>query len=1216
NDGITAVDPNMAAENGTGSKLKIAFVAYNAGIIPVGGTTAGLPGIYLMYNCSINEQNATSAGVLAYSSNVAWRASATPTAVAFTVGSTGLLNLSLNGTPVFTNVQLPAGYVSANKSNWYHIFKARTGGVSEEHSIDNMTVRVAQIQSTPTPGQNISVMPTVAGTYTYYVTATDGACATQSTVTVVANPPAAAISAGDDVSLCDGNSVTLSASSAGLIPALRITESLWQVNAGTGPTGAGIPAWCSNWYNANGGTTADMLEITNLGAGPATSAGVSIEFWNAASTTSGSPLYSYTIPASASLMSPGGLLYFSHSGATTVNDLTNNFFTNAQNLNNTSGTAGGWVLRKNGVIIDAMAVSGYTFPAASGVTSADWSGTLPSNSGLSGSILVAPDNNTSSSWVNTSALQTASVGTLNAGLVANLPSLGTVAWSSIPAGFTGTQATSTFGPITQPTSFVVMFDNGTCQSYDTVLVTPVTTPASPVITSNRDSICISGVATYSSSGVTQGTTLMWQYYNTATSTWTNTDSTRSSYISPVITPVLGDSIIYIRLASFCSANPSYSNVDTLQIVKPFISSLVNDTVCGIGQLDLAAYGNGTMNWYQTSNSTTLLSTGNTYSTTTLSNVVYWVRASVGTCLDPAGRQPVFGIVNPAPAITTSPNVTLCENLSTTMTVSSPADTNGYYTYTWQPGNVTGNSYTVTPSATTTYTVVATSATGCGNYGAVTVTVNTRPVIATIGATNSTICQGASTSLSLTLGNSGGPQVLPAGYCAGGGSATTADEQIFAFSFGSMSNTQAETCGNNNSDYTSTIAPVTVVAGLSYPWSCTVDECDGATYFSSGLSIFIDYNRDGDWDDAGEQAYTSGGTALAPVTRTGSITIPTTVTPGWTRMRVAAMESITSPTACGTFSYGEVEDYTVNILASSGTTVWTPGNLSGNSVTVTPSATTTYTATVTSTNGCTQSGVTTVTVLPFNNPVAITPSGPTTVCQPGTVTLNAGSDDSYLWSNGETTQSITVSASGNYSVTASNTNGCSGTASQSVTVNPFVAPVINSSRSSICVGADQATLNVIGTYATYSWSDGSTTSSITVADTGTYSVTVSTAQGCSGTASFTLAGSAAPITPVILADDSVFFCWDGVSVGGSQFLIADAYGQSVSWNDPAGSTDDFVILNVGNGVGEYGYGTYNISITAQGSGGCIAADSIKFVVVANPTPSISASATAVCAGDAA
>jgi len=210
--------------------------------------------------------------------------------------------------------------------------------------------------------------------------------------------------------------------------------------------------------------------------------------------------------------------------------------------------------------------------------------------------------------------------------------------------------------------------------------------------------------------------------------------------------------------------------------------------------------------------------------------------------------------------------------------------------------------------------------------------------------------------------SAGPQVLPTGYCTGSPSTVTfADEQIFGVTFGPMSNIQTETCTTNYTNYTSTIAPITAVAGSSYPFSVITNECDGATYFSNGLSIFIDWNRDGDWADAGEQAYTTTATTQSPNTRTGTITVPATASPGLTRMRVVVQESVASPTSCPTFSYGEMEDYAINIigLGDGGTTTtwsWNPGSLAGNVVTDSPTSsvatTQTYTVTATNTAGCT------------------------------------------------------------------------------------------------------------------------------------------------------------------------------------------------------------------------------------------------------------------------
>ena len=76
-----------------------------------------------------------------------------------------------------------------------------------------------------------------------------------------------------------------------------------------------------------------------------------------------------------------------------------------------------------------------------------------------------------------------------------------------------------------------------------------------------------------------------------------------------------------------------------------------------------------------------------------------------------------------------------------------------------------------------------------------------------------------------------------------------------------------------------------------------------------------------------------------------------------------------------------------------------------------------------------------------------PSGSTTFCAGGSVDLTANpAGASYLWSNGAVTRTITVNASGNYSVTVTDGNGCSAQASQGVTVNPLPVASITPSGS--------------------------------------------------------------------------------------------------------------------------------------------------------------------------
>ncbi|MCC7244254.1 MAG: T9SS type A sorting domain-containing protein [Saprospiraceae bacterium] len=157
---------------------------------------------------------------------------------------------------------------------------------------------------------------------------------------------------------------------------------------------------------------------------------------------------------------------------------------------------------------------------------------------------------------------------------------------------------------------------------------------------------------------------------------------------------------------------------------------------------------------------------------------------------------------------------------------------------------------------------------------------------------------------------------------------------------------------------------------------------------------------------------------------------------------------------------------------------------------------TYTVTVSIAPGCTGTAQTIVTSTSFPQPV-IQSSSPSICSGSATVTLNAGSGyNAYLWSNGKTTQTIDVTQASNYQVTVTNGPGCTGSASITLTANTPATPVI-SGIMPICPGQN-LTLSA-GNFASYHWSTGSTSSSATINQPGNYTVTVSNAAGCTGTA---------------------------------------------------------------------------------------------------------------------
>ncbi|HEX6095330.1 MAG TPA: hypothetical protein VF432_03315 [Thermoanaerobaculia bacterium] len=187
---------------------------------------------------------------------------------------------------------------------------------------------------------------------------------------------------------------------------------------------------------------------------------------------------------------------------------------------------------------------------------------------------------------------------------------------------------------------------------------------------------------------------------------------------------------------------------------------------------------------------------------------------------------------------------------------------------------------------------------------------------------------------------------------------------------------------------------------------------------------------------------------------------------------------------------------VTLTASDGASyLWSTGATTQSIVVMSSGS---HTVTVTNVDGCSKtSAATNVTV---NSPPAatITASGPTTFCEGGSVTLTAAAGTSYLWSNGATTQSIVVSASGSYFVTITNASGCSGySAATNVTVHPNPAATITPSGPTTFCQGGSVTLTAPAS-ASYLWSTGATTQSIVVSAAGSYSVTVTNANGCSRT----------------------------------------------------------------------------------------------------------------------
>ena len=233
----------------------------------------------------------------------------------------------------------------------------------------------------------------------------------------------------------------------------------------------------------------------------------------------------------------------------------------------------------------------------------------------------------------------------------------------------------------------------------------------------------------------------------------------------------------------------------------------------------------------------------------------------------------------APANLTAAGTTSSStNLSWTAATDNVAVT-GYSIYNGATlvTTVTGLTYSVTGlSASTAYTFTVKAKDAAGNLS-----VASNAVAVTTSASTITYCTSTSNN--------------------------TSGEKIAKVVLGTMNNTSTGAAGYENFTSVST----NLSRGSSQ--TITITPSWTSTVYSEGYAVWIDYNKNGLFTDAGELVFSKAASKVTPAT--GTITIPATAALGVTRMRVS-MKYNGIPTSCETLSYGQVEDYNVNITASS------------------------------------------------------------------------------------------------------------------------------------------------------------------------------------------------------------------------------------------------------------------------------------------------------------
>ena len=650
--------------------------------------------------------------------------------------------------------------------------------------------------------------------------------------------------------------------------------------------------------------------------------------------------------------------------------------------------------------------------------------------------------------VNPSVTATLSSATICNGTTASLTATGGTNYV-FSTGASNTTGLLTVSP-SATTLYSVTVTNG--QGCSAVATGTVTVNPSVTATLSSATICNGTTASLTATG---GTTYL---FSTGTSNTTGLLS-----VSPSATTLYS---VTVTNGQGCSAVAT----GTVTVNPSVTATLSSATICNGTTASLTATG-GTNYLFSTgtSNTTGLLSVAP--SATTL----YSVTVTNGQGCSAVATGTVT--VNPSVTATLS-SATICNG--TTASLTATGGTN--YLFSTGTSNTTGL-LTVSPSATTLYSVTVTNGQGCSAVATGTVTVNPS-VTATLSS--ATICNGTTASLTAT----GGTNYLfstgtsnTTGLLSVSPSATT----LYSVTVTNGQGCSAVATGTVtvNPSVTATLSSATICNGTTASLTAT----GGTNYlFSTG---------------------TSNTTGLLSVSPSATTLYSVTVTNGQGCSAVATGTVTVNPSVTATLSSATICNGTTASLTATGGTNYLFSTGTSNTtglLTVSPSATTLYSVTVTNGQGCSAIATATVTVNPSVTVTLTVSSG--TVCQGTSATLTANGGTSFLWSTGASTPTISVTAGGPYSVTVSNAQGCFGVASTTITVNP--TPVLTLNSPTVCAG-QSVVLTVGGCSGTLTWATGDQTTSLTVTPLATtvYSATCVLSSGCSSTVSTTVRVNDAP-----------------------------------------------------------------------------------------------------------
>jgi gliding motility-associated-like protein len=829
----------------------------------------------------------------------------------------------------------------------------------------------------------------------------------------------------------------------------------------------------------------------------------------------------------------------------------------------------------------------------------------------------------------------------------------TYSWSpttSLSSGTSSNPTVSLTNVTTSPasTTYTVTTTLNGCTSTDAVIVTVNPQPTSPFTPSAN--MCLTGnTFSFTNNGSSgAGYTQTWNFGGAVTNT--------STAVSPTgVTYAASGTYTVTHTVTATGGCTSTTTASVTVYPMPVVTVTPSFAICaGMGTAgNLTASGASTYSWTPAtglSATTGATVTGNPATTTT-----YTVTGtSVNGC---TATATVTITVNPIPVVASTP-ITICAGTPGILTASGAST----YSWSPATGlsATTGTSVSANPPTTTTYTVTGTSVAGCSATTTVTVTVNPVPVTAVTSATvcpgqTATLTASGATTYSwtaglssttgasvtgspsvttsytvtgtssgcsstavatITIGGSITPTVNSPTICAGqtatltAGNATTyswtsgLSATTGATVTGSPSTTTSYTVTGTSGGCTGTAVATITVNPLPVITVPAIAICAGTpgTLNASGASTYS-------WTPATGLSATTGASVTANPSATTTYTVTGTSVAGCVNTTTVVVTVNPLPTIvsnpiticsgiAGTLTAGGASTYTW--AAAAGLSATTGASVSAN-----PATTTTYTITGTSAAGC----INTTSVIVTVNPLPTITVSPITICAGIAGTLTASGANTYTWSPStglSATTGATVSANPatttTYTVTGTAATGCVNTASVVVTVTPAATLSITPVNVSCFGGTNgSATVSPAGgtTPYTYSWApSGGIAATASGLTAGTYTVTVTTNNGCVSTLSTTITQP----TGMTLTMASVNATCGSANGQASVSATGGTSPYTYAWTPSGGSGSTATALTAGS---------YTVTVTDNN--GCTSTNSVAVNNSLSPSASTTVIANVSCFG---